>query len=68
MLGISVTCKNLSFCYNRGKYIGKYPLSADVIWGKKYDKWKKKGENVKEKARKGKEIGRGERINIIFIL
>ncbi len=46
----------------RGLYIGKYPppggekISADVIWGKKYRKLKRKrGENVKEKGRKGKE-------------
>ncbi len=49
---------------HRGLYIGKYPplgggISADVIWGKKYEKEKRKrGENVKEKGRKGKEIGR----------
>ncbi len=31
-------------------------ISADVIWGKKYEKAKiKKGENVKEKERKRKE-------------
>ncbi len=46
----------------RGLYIGKYPplvggeISADIIWGKKYEKVKRKrGENVKEKGRKGKE-------------
>ncbi len=34
-------------------------ISADVIWGKKYEKVKsKRGENVKEKGRKGKENGR----------
>ncbi len=34
-------------------------ISADVIWGKKYEKVKRKrGENVKEKGRKGKEKGR----------
>ncbi len=47
----------------RGLYIGKYTppptrggkISANVIWGKKYEKAKrKKGENVKEKGRKGK--------------
>jgi hypothetical protein len=51
------------FCSSRGLYIGKYPppprgreISAEVIWGKKYEKVKrKKGENVKEKRRKGKE-------------
>jgi hypothetical protein len=50
----------------RGLYIGKYPpppgggkISANVIWGKKYKKVKRKrGENVKEKGRKGKEKGR----------
>jgi hypothetical protein len=50
----------------RGLYIGKYPppwggekISADVIWGKKYEKVeRKRGENVKEKGRKGKEKGR----------
>jgi hypothetical protein len=39
---------------NRGLYIGKYPppgggreISADVIWGKKYEKDKRiRGENV----------------------
>jgi hypothetical protein len=31
-------------------------ISADVIWGKKYENAKnKKGENVKEKGRKGEE-------------
>jgi hypothetical protein len=52
-----------------GLYIGKYPpplgggeISADVIWGKKYEKAKrKKGENIKEKGRKGKkEEGEGK--------
>jgi hypothetical protein len=59
-----------------GLYIAKYRypswgggISADVIWGKNYEKRKKggkeeekkgenvkeKGENVKEKGRKGKE-------------
>jgi hypothetical protein len=34
-------------------------ISADVIWGKKYEKAKRKREeNVKEKRRKGKEQGR----------
>jgi hypothetical protein len=34
-------------------------ISANVVWGKKYEKVKrKKGENVKEKGRKGKEKGR----------
>jgi hypothetical protein len=34
-------------------------ISADVIWGKKYEKVKRKrGENLKEKGRKGKEKGR----------
>ncbi len=34
-------------------------ISADVIWGEKYEKAKrKKEENVKEKGRKGKEKGR----------
>jgi hypothetical protein len=31
-------------------------ISADVIWGKKYEEAKRKGGNVKEKGRKGKEI------------
>ncbi len=31
-------------------------ISADVIWGKKYKGEEKKGDNVKEKGRKGKEI------------
>jgi hypothetical protein len=48
---------------SRGLYIGKYPprgeLSADVIWGTKYEKVKRKrGKNVKEKGRKGKGKGR----------
>jgi hypothetical protein len=31
-------------------------ISADVIWGKKYEKVeRKRGENIKEKGRKGKE-------------
>jgi hypothetical protein len=31
-------------------------ISANVIWGKKYEKAKRKrGENIKEKRRKGKE-------------
>ncbi len=46
---------------SKGLYIGKYPhpgaggeILADVIWGKKYENAKnKKGENVKEKGRKG---------------
>ncbi len=56
----------------RGIYNGKYPpggggeISANVILGKKYEKWKrkrgkveeKKRENGKEKGRKGKEKGR----------
>ncbi len=51
----------------RGLYNGKYPpppggggeISADVIWGKKYEKAKrKKAENAEEKGRKGKEKGR----------
>ncbi len=33
-------------------------ISADVIWGKKYEKTKRKAENVEEKGRKGKEKGR----------
>ncbi len=34
-------------------------ISANVIWGKKYEKVKRnKRENVKEKGRKGKEKGR----------
>ncbi len=38
---------------------GREKISADVIWGKKYEKGKRKrGENVKEKGRKGKEKGR----------
>ncbi len=54
-------------------------ISADVIWGKKYEKVeRKRGENVKEKGRKGKEKGRkgkgkkyhfqngGGGINIVF--
>jgi hypothetical protein len=33
-------------------------ISSDDIWGKKYEKAKRKrGENVKEKGRKGKEKG-----------
>ncbi len=46
---------------SRGLYIGKYPfppggnISADVIWGKKYEKGQeKKVENVEEKGRRGK--------------
>ncbi len=36
--------------------LGGGGISADVIWGKKYEKAKrKKGENVKEKGRKRKE-------------
>jgi hypothetical protein len=47
----------------RGLYIGKYPggggISANVIWGKKYEKAnRKKAESVEEKGRKGKEKGR----------
>ncbi len=34
-------------------------ISADVIWGKKYENEKnKKGEDVKEKGKKGEEKGR----------
>jgi hypothetical protein len=53
----------MALIHNRSLYIGKYPpppggggISANVIWGKKT--WKgeeKKGENVKEKGRTGKE-------------
>ncbi len=36
-----------------------WKISANVIWGKKYAKAKKKkGENVREKGRNGKEKGR----------
>jgi hypothetical protein len=56
-------CNVICTCTNvRGLYIGKYPgggISADVIWGKNYEKVKiKRGENVKEKGRKGKEKGK----------
>jgi hypothetical protein len=50
--------------FSRGLFIGKCPspwggISSDDIWGKKYEKAKRKrGENVKEKGRKGKEKGR----------
>jgi hypothetical protein len=38
---------------------GEGKISADVIWGKKHEKVKRKrGENVKEKGRKGKDKGR----------
>ncbi len=43
--------KNLT--RRRGLYIGKYPLSANVIWGKKYEKAREKGGKCK-KGRKGK--------------
>ncbi len=45
----------------RGLYIGKYPplwgggISANVIWEKKYEKEKRKAENLEEKRRNGKE-------------
>jgi hypothetical protein len=44
--------------YFRGLYIGKYPppgggISADVIWGKKYEKAKKKRGKCKRKMKKG---------------
>jgi hypothetical protein len=36
-------------------------ISADVMWGKKYEKGEeKKEENVIEKGRKGKEMRKGE--------
>ncbi len=48
--------------YTTGAYIlennpplGGGGISADVIWGKKYKKAKRKGENIKEKGRKRKE-------------
>ncbi len=53
-----------NLCYlNQGKYPppwgGGGGISANVIWGKKYEKRKRKrGKNVKEKGRKGKEKGR----------
>ncbi len=37
---------------------GEKKISADVIWGKKYERRKEIGENVKEKGRKGEEKGR----------
>jgi hypothetical protein len=48
---ISTSALKSLLSYNcRGLYIGKYPppppgegeISADVIWGKKYEKWKRK--------------------------
>jgi hypothetical protein len=33
-------------------------ISADVIWGKKYEKATRKRGNVKQKGRKGKEKGK----------
>jgi hypothetical protein len=53
-----------SYTVHQGSIYWKIPpppwgggeISADVIWGKKYEKVKRKrGENVKEKGRKGKE-------------
>jgi hypothetical protein len=39
----------------RGQYIGKYPISADVIWGEKYEKGKRKrGKVEKKKEERGK--------------
>jgi hypothetical protein len=44
--------------------LGGGKISADVIWGEKYEKVKRKrGENVKEKGRKGKEKGRKAKEN-----
>jgi hypothetical protein len=38
-------------------------ISANVIWGKKYENVKRKrGENVKEKGRKGKNEERGKQM------
>ncbi len=43
---------------NTSPPLGGEKISADVIWGRKYEKEKRKrGENVK-KGRKGKEKGR----------
>jgi hypothetical protein len=60
----------LPFLALRGLYNGKYPppgweeISADVIWGKKYEKakrkrwkmWKKREERGKKKEERGKKI------------
>ncbi len=35
-------------------------ILADVIWGKNMKKQREKGENVKEKGRKGKKMRKGE--------
>jgi hypothetical protein len=64
-------------CIIRGLYIGKYPpeggggnisrchwgeISADVIWGKKYEKRKRKrGRRVKEKGKGERKMKKGER-------
>ncbi len=56
----------------RGLYIGKYPpppgrgISADVIWGKKYEKAKRKKGKCKRKRKTGerkrkKEQRKGEK-------
>ncbi len=58
----------------RGLYNGKYPppggekISADAIWGKKYEKtkrkrwkmWKKREERGKKKEERGKKIRKEE--------
>jgi hypothetical protein len=58
---------------SRGLYIGKYPplggeISADVIWGKKYEKAKRKrrkmkknkGERGKKKEERRKKMRKGQ--------
>jgi hypothetical protein len=54
-------CGQITFSLKKcmGLYIGKYfpprGISVDVIWGKIWKGEEKKGENVKEKGRTGKE-------------
>jgi hypothetical protein len=60
-LNISTHCdKQLAKLIARGLYIGKYPpppgggeISAEVIWGKKYETVKRKRGKMKRKKKKG---------------
>jgi hypothetical protein len=50
---------------SHGKYLPPIPwggISADVIWGKKYEKGKrKKGKNVKVKGKRGRKGRMGKK-------
>jgi hypothetical protein len=54
----AVLLQNLYILENTSHLRGE--MSADVIWGKKYEKWKRKRGNLKEKIKK-KERGKKKR-------